>query len=158
MTGNAQPGPAAWLGMPVWGCGGDLGIRRDGSHATHRVVLTASVRQTPPGVDVRDAGAVGVPLVTAFAGLRRAGLPGRGQSVQVLGANGAVGQATMQIATHLGVRTIGVVRSEQARQSSLRARTTWPVRSAGTPAAEASTWCSTPLAALASIWPTGAWR
>lgn len=113
-AGTVVQGPSELLGRAVWGCGGDLGIRRDGTHATHLVVPTRSVRPIPDGVPMREAGAVGVPFVTAFEGLRRAGLPGRGQTVLVLGANGAVGQAALQIAAFHGARTIGVVRNAQA--------------------------------------------
>ena len=114
-AGVVVDGPSGLVGKRVWGCGGDLGIRRDGSHAGYLVVDAASVREIPPGIDLREAGAVGVPFVTAYEGLRRAGLPGPGQMVLVCGANGAVGQAAMQIAAHLGARVIGVVRSGRAR-------------------------------------------
>lgn len=113
-AGVVAEGPPALLGRRVWGCGGDLGIRRDGSHAGWLLVDAASVREIPPGVGMREAGAVGVPFVTAWEGLRRASLPGAGEVVLVMGANGACGQATMQIAAHLGARAIGVVRSERA--------------------------------------------
>ena len=113
-AGTVVQGPVGLLGRTVWGCGGDLGIRRDGTHATHLVVPAGSVRPVPAGVGMRDAGAVGVPFVTAYEGLRRAGLPGRGATVLVLGANGAVGQAALQIAAFHGARTLGVVRNAQA--------------------------------------------
>lgn len=116
-AGLVVDGPQALLGKPVWGCGGDLGIRRDGTHATHLIVPTASVCEIPAGIGLREAGAVGVPFVTAYEGLRRAGLPGPGRSVLVLGANGAVGQAALQIARYLGAHAIAVVRNEQARQA-----------------------------------------
>lgn len=114
-AGVVVDGPPALVGKRVWGCGGDLGIRRDGSHAGYLVVEAASVREIPPGIDLREAGAVGVPFITAYEGLRRAGLPGPGQAVLVCGANGAVGQAATQIAAHLGAQVIGVVRSGRAR-------------------------------------------
>lgn len=113
-AGVVVDGPAGWLNRRVWGSGGDLGIRRDGTHATHLVVDLPSVREFPEALDMREAGTVGVPFVTAYEGLRRAGLPGRGDVVLVMGANGAVGQAAMQIAGHLGVEVIGVVRSADA--------------------------------------------
>ena len=35
-AGVVIDGPADWIGREVFGSSGDLGIRRDGSHATHR--------------------------------------------------------------------------------------------------------------------------
>ena len=39
-----------------------------------------------------------MPFVTALEGLRRAGMPQAGDTVLVLGVNGKVGQAAVQIA------------------------------------------------------------
>ncbi len=113
-AGIVVDGPESLRGRRVWGCGGDLGIRRDGSHAGWLVVPAASVRELPPGLSLCEASAVGVPFVTAWEGLRRAGLPGPGDTVVVCGANGAVGQAAAQIARHRGAAVIAVVRSAEA--------------------------------------------
>ena len=40
-----------------------------------------------------------MPFITAYEGFRRSGLPQRGEVVAVLGANGKVGQAAVQLAT-----------------------------------------------------------
>src|SRR5207244_6564395 len=37
-AGIVIDGPADWIGREVFGSSGDLGIRRDGTHATHLVV------------------------------------------------------------------------------------------------------------------------
>jgi NADPH:quinone reductase-like Zn-dependent oxidoreductase len=50
----------------VWGSGGELGIRRDGTHATHLVVERAHVRLKPSTVTLTEAGAIGVPFMTAY--------------------------------------------------------------------------------------------
>jgi NADPH:quinone reductase-like Zn-dependent oxidoreductase len=113
-AGVVVDGPADLLGKEVWGSGGELGIRRDGSHATHLLVERANVRAKPSTVSLLEAGAVGVPFITAYEGLRRAGLPKAGDVVLVLGANGKVGQATVQIATMLGAQVFGVERSKEA--------------------------------------------
>jgi NADPH:quinone reductase len=47
-------------------------------------------------------------------GLRRAGLPKQGDTVLVMGVNGKVGQAAVQIASWHGARVIGVVRRSES--------------------------------------------
>src|SRR6202012_3135370 len=63
------------LGQEVWGTGGDLGITRDGSHADYLVLPATAVRPKPPVLSLLEAGALGVPFVTAYDGLSRCGLP-----------------------------------------------------------------------------------
>jgi NADPH:quinone reductase-like Zn-dependent oxidoreductase len=112
-AGRVVEGPAEWLGADVFGSSGDLGIKRDGTHTTHlRVEADALVRR-PPAMTAEEAAGVGVPFVTAWEGFTRAGLPERGDTVVVLGANGKVGQAAIQIATWRGARAIGVVRRDE---------------------------------------------
>jgi NADPH:quinone reductase len=110
-AGRVVDGPAALVGKEVWGSGGELGIRRDGTHARYLVVPTESVREKPSNLTMDEAGAVGVPFITAFEGLRRAGGAKAGDVVLVLGANGKVGQAAIQLATMAGATVIGVERS-----------------------------------------------
>ncbi|MFD1557223.1 zinc-binding alcohol dehydrogenase family protein [Paraburkholderia silviterrae] len=109
-AGRVIDGPAALLGKQVWGCGGELGIRRDGTHARYLVVPAHSVREKPDNLTMDEAGAVGVPFITAYEGLRRAGGARRRDVVLVLGANGKVGQAAIQLATMAGATVIGVAR------------------------------------------------
>ncbi|MBV8916281.1 MAG: zinc-binding alcohol dehydrogenase family protein [Acetobacteraceae bacterium] len=70
----------------------------------------------PPRISLEEAGALGVPFVTAWEGLRRAGLPSEGDVVLVLGGNGKVGQACTQIATMRGARVFGVERTAEPYQ------------------------------------------
>jgi NADPH:quinone reductase-like Zn-dependent oxidoreductase len=109
-AGIVVEGPLALAGRAVWGTGGDLGVTRDGSHATHIVLPANAVALKPEAVPMREAGAVGVPFVTALLGFERAGLPGPGDAVLVLGVNGKVGQAAAQIAAARGAKVIGVGR------------------------------------------------
>lgn len=115
-SGIVIDGPANLLGKPVFGSSGDLGIRRDGTHATHLVVEADAVVEKPDGVTLDEAAGIGVPFVTALEGLRRAGMPKAGDTVLILGVSGKVGQAAAQIATWKGARVIGVVRSAEAYQ------------------------------------------
>lgn len=109
-AGRVVAGPADLVGRDVFGTGGDVGIRRDGSHASHILVDRAAVVEKPANISMREAAGIGVPFVTAYEGLSRAGMPKAGETVLVMGANGKVGQAAIQIATGLGARVIGVVR------------------------------------------------
>ncbi|QRQ85200.1 quinone oxidoreductase family protein [Cupriavidus oxalaticus] len=110
-AGLVVDGPAALLGLQVWGSGGELGIRRDGTHGKYLSIQASAVRAKPASVSLLEAGAVGVPFITAFEGLRRAGMPQAGSTVLVCGGNGKVGQATIQIATALGARVFAVERT-----------------------------------------------
>jgi NADPH:quinone reductase-like Zn-dependent oxidoreductase len=97
----------------VWGSGGELGIRRDGTHARYLVVKTDAVRAKPSTVSMLEAGAIGVPFITAYEGMRRAGLPQKGDVVLVMGGNGKVGQATIQLATRAGATVFAVERGKE---------------------------------------------
>ncbi|MFY0479922.1 quinone oxidoreductase family protein [Achromobacter marplatensis] len=109
-AGTVVAGPAAWIGQDVWGTGGDLGITRDGTHARYLLLPVAALVRRPANVPVASAATAGVPFVTAYEGLRRAGLAGAGQTVLVFGSNGKVGQAAIQLARRAGARVIGVER------------------------------------------------
>jgi NADPH:quinone reductase-like Zn-dependent oxidoreductase len=109
-AGLVIDGPAAMRGTEVFGSSGDLGIRRDGTHATHLVIEADAVVAKPAGLTLAEAAGIGVPFVTALEGFRRAGMPRPGETVLIMGLNGKVGQAAAQIATWRGARVIGVVR------------------------------------------------
>jgi NADPH:quinone reductase len=113
-AGIVIDGPADWMGRDVFGSSGDLGIRRDGTHATHLVVETEAVVDKPRSISWEEAAGIGVPFVTAMEGLRRAGMPKAGETVLVMGVNGKVGQAAVQVATWQGARAIGVARKSEA--------------------------------------------
>jgi NADPH:quinone reductase-like Zn-dependent oxidoreductase len=112
-AGVVVDGPVALIGTEVWGSGGELGIRRDGTHARYLVVKTDAVRAKPSTVSMLEAGAIGVPFITAYEGMRRAGLPQKGDVVLVMGGNGKVGQATIQLATRAGATVFAVERGKE---------------------------------------------
>ena len=118
-AGTVVAGPAEWLGKAVWGSGGDLGITRDGTHAGWLLLPVAALREKPARLSMEEAGSVGVPFVTAVEGLRRSGFwqggqqaagPQPGTVVAVMGANGKVGQAAVQLAAQAGATVIAVHR------------------------------------------------
>src|SRR6266853_222130 len=92
-AGVVIDGPAGWIGREVFGSSGDLGIRRDGTLATHLAVEADAVVEKPKNLSWEEAAGIGVPSVTAMEGFRRAGMPSRGETVLVMGVNGKVGQA-----------------------------------------------------------------
>jgi NADPH:quinone reductase len=106
-------GPSEMIGREVFGSSGDLGIRRDGTHATHLVVEADAVVEKQNSISFEEAAGIGVPFVTAMEGFRRAGLPQKDETVLVLGVNGKVGQAAVQIASWQGARVIGVARKRE---------------------------------------------
>ena len=112
-AGVVIDGPEGWIGREVFGSSGDLGIRRDGTHATHLAVEADAVVEKPKGLSWEEAAGIGVPFVTAMEGLRRAGIPKSGETILVMGVNGKVGQAAVQIASWHGARVIGVVRKRE---------------------------------------------
>ena len=112
-AGVVIDGPADAIGREVFGSSGDLGIRRDGTHASHLVVELEAVVEKPNSVSWEAAAGIGVPFVTAMEGFRRAGVPKAGETVVIMGVNGKVGQAATQIATWHGARVIGVVRKSE---------------------------------------------
>lgn len=112
-AGTVVSGPEALIGKQVFGSSGDLGIRQDGAQASHLIVEADAVVEVPASVTMREAAGIGVPFVTAWEGLRRAGLPKAGETVLILGLNGKVGQAAAQIASWRGAKVIGVTRREE---------------------------------------------
>jgi NADPH:quinone reductase len=112
-AGIVIDGPTGWIGREVFGSSGDLGIRRDGTHATHLAVEADAVVEKPAGLSWDEAAGIGVPFVTAMEGLRRAGMPTKAETVLVMGVNGKVGQAATQIASWRGARVIGVARKNE---------------------------------------------
>ena len=112
-AGVVIDGPANWIGREVFGSSGDLGIRRDGTHATHLAVEAEALVEKPANLSWEEAAGIGVPFVTAMEGFRRAGMPKERETVLVMGVNGKVGQAAVQIATWHGARVLGVVRKAE---------------------------------------------
>lgn len=107
-AGIVRDGPPELIGKEVWGSGGELGIARDGTHARYLVVDAAAVREKPSTISLPEAGAIGVPFITAYEGLREAGGVRVDDVVVVLGGNGKVGQAAIQLATMAGARVFAV--------------------------------------------------
>ncbi|WP_334393187.1 quinone oxidoreductase family protein [Bradyrhizobium sp. AZCC 2262] len=120
-AGVVIDGPAEWIGKSVFGSSGDLGVRRDGTHASHLIVEAAALVEIPRGISMEEAAGIGVPFVTAIEGFRRTGMPGRDEHVLIFGINGKVGQAAAQLATWQGAKVIGVMRRDEGYQGHANA-------------------------------------
>jgi NADPH:quinone reductase len=113
-AGVVVEGPRELVGLEVWGTGGDVGISRNGSHAERLVLPRAAIVAKPANLSMLEAGTVGVPFLTAYEGLRRAGYPGAESTVAVFGASGKVGQAVVQLAARAHARVFAVDRRADA--------------------------------------------
>src|ERR1700733_11093851 len=94
-------------GAEVWGSSPDLGIVRDGSHAEYVVVPAETLSLKPKSLSMAQAAAIGIPYITAWASLVNAAQIQPGETILIVGARGAVGQAATQIANWKKARVIG---------------------------------------------------
>jgi NADPH:quinone reductase len=94
-------------GAEVWGTSGKLGIVRDGSHADYVVVPEEALSLKPKALSMAQAAAIGVPYITAWASVVSAAEIQPGETILIVGAAGAVGQAATQIANWKQARVIG---------------------------------------------------
>jgi NADPH2:quinone reductase len=110
-AGTVIAGPAELIGRAVYGSSGRLGIERDGSHARFLGLPASHLSPKPAALSFEEAAGLGVPFVTAWQGLEAAGGVKPGEVVLVLGANGKVGQAAVQLAAWRGGRVFAVSRA-----------------------------------------------
>src|SRR6202046_4381483 len=94
-------------GEEVWGSAPLLGIVRDGSHAEYVVVPAKILSPKPKPLSMAQAAAIGVPYITAWASVVSAAQIQAGETILIVGAAGAVGQAATQIANWKQARVIG---------------------------------------------------
>ena len=112
--GVVEEGPKAWIGKTVFGSGGDVGITRDGSHASYLVLPTNALIEKPSQLSDAQAASMGVPWVTALDGWSKAGFPAPGDLVIIAGAMGKVGLAAAALAKLYGAVVIGIKRRNTA--------------------------------------------
>jgi NADPH2:quinone reductase len=94
-------------GEEVWGSCPELGIVRDGSHAEYVVVSAEMLSRKPQSLSMAQAATIGVPYITAWASVISAAQIQAGETILIVGAAGAVGQAATQIANWKRARVIG---------------------------------------------------
>ena len=93
-------------GEEVWGTAPNLGIVRDGSHAEYVVVPLETLSVKPKSLSMAQAAAIGIPYITAWASVVNAAQIQAGETILIVGAAGAVGQAATQIANWKQARVI----------------------------------------------------
>jgi NADPH2:quinone reductase len=98
-------------GEQVWGSSPKLGIVQDGSHAEYVVVPAETLTPKPKMLSMEQAAAIGVPFITAWASVVNAAQTESGETILIVGAAGAVGQAATQIANWKQARVIGAART-----------------------------------------------
>jgi NADPH2:quinone reductase len=94
-------------GQEVWSSPPRLGVVRDGSHAEYVVVAAEALSLKPKSLSMAEAAGAGVPYITAWASLVGAAQIEAGETILIVGAAGAVGQAATQIANWKHARVIG---------------------------------------------------
>lgn len=96
------------VGQEVWSSGaGGLGITRDGAHAEFVVLPEAALSLKPPALSLAQTAAIGLPFITAWFTLMDSARLATGETVLIVGAAGAVGQAAVQVANWRGARVLG---------------------------------------------------
>lgn len=118
-SGVVVEGPAEWIGVPVWGTGGDVGFTRDGTHAELIEVPRASLVRKPEKLTHEEAAACGVAFLTAWIGVVEYARLAQGETLAVIGVGG-VGSAAIQLAKYLGASTIAITR-ESLPEPNLKA-------------------------------------
>jgi NADPH:quinone reductase-like Zn-dependent oxidoreductase len=109
-AGVVVAGPREWVGVEVWGTGGDIGFTLDGSHAELLRVPVSALAAKPESLSFAEASAVGVNFVVSWVGAVEIAKLEKGETIVVFGVTGGVGGAVAQIAHSLGARVIGVDR------------------------------------------------
>jgi len=93
-----------------------LGLIRH-SHAQYAVAAADVLTAVPPGLDLRDAGAVPLIALTGVQLAEEAAAPKKGDVLLVTGALGGVGRAAVYAARKLGARVIAGVRGKQVTEA-----------------------------------------
>ena len=110
-AGVVVEGPTDLIGSAVFGTGGDLGFRRDGSHAEYIAVPAAVAVPMPKNIAFESAATLGLPFITAYAALVSAAGLRPGETILITGTTGAVGGVAVSIAAALGATVLGTARS-----------------------------------------------
>lgn len=113
-SGLIAEGPPSLIGKEVYGTSGNKqAFTIDGAQAEYILAPEHAVARKPKGLSFVQAACLGVPFTTAATALKRSGAK-KGDVVLVLGANGAVGSAVVQLARGKGCKVLEGSRQENA--------------------------------------------
>ncbi len=110
-SGIVTAGPDEWIGVEVWGTGGDIGFTRDGTHAEFIEIPVAALARKPASISHAEAASIGVNFSVAWLGTVDYAQVAEGETLVVIGISGGVGGAVAQIAKARGARVIGAGRA-----------------------------------------------
>lgn len=108
-SGVVVEGPKELIGKAVWGTGKEIGFTRDGTHAQYLTLPADGVSIKPESLSFAQAASCGVPYVTAWHALERAGA-NKGCKLLIVGAAGAVGGAAVMLGRWRGAEILGAER------------------------------------------------
>jgi NADPH:quinone reductase-like Zn-dependent oxidoreductase len=100
-----------YQGQEVWSSGPGLGVTRDGAQAEYVTLPEEALSLKPHTLSLEQAAAIGVPFITAWAAVVRAAKLQAGETILIIGAAGAVGQAATQVANWRKARVLGAAHS-----------------------------------------------
>jgi acryloyl-coenzyme A reductase len=90
-----------------------FGLMVDGGYASWMVAPERALYPVPDDIPAALAAVFHCTLGTAYRGLVRGGGLAAGMSALVVGANGGVGAAAVQVASRLGARVVAVIRNPE---------------------------------------------
>lgn len=122
-AGVVEEGPANWMGAEVWGSGAELGFTQDGTHADLVAVPAGSLALKPKNLSFAAAAGAGVPYLAAYLALFDAAELREGESLLIIGSEGAVGRAAAQLGRWKNATVIGVDRDTNDVANRVREQT-----------------------------------
>ena len=111
-SGIIQQGPPELIGKEVWGTGKENGFIQDGSHAAYMKVHRSAISIKPKALSFVEAANCGTPYITAWGAIQSCHVK-EGTRIVVIGANGAVGNAAIELAKKNKASALGLVRTEE---------------------------------------------
>ena len=111
-AGVIVEGPSSMLGQEVWGTGKENGFIQDGSHAAFIKVNKDAVSLKPKSLSFVEAANCGTPYITAWGAIEGCRI-NEGMRVVIIGANGAVGNAAIELAKMRKAEVLGLVRNKE---------------------------------------------
>ncbi len=111
-SGIIQQGPVELIGKEVWGTGKENGFIQDGSHAAYMKVHRSAISLKPKSLSFEEAANCGTPYMTAWGAIQSCHVS-EGTRIVVIGANGAVGNAAIELAKRHKAQVLGLVRQEE---------------------------------------------